>query len=57
MIQSTNGQIGTPKIDFIGTSLFKKVNVHEQDLDKSLYLGAKISKRPQIGENSSKIRR
>ena len=57
MKRSTNGQIGTPKIDFIGISLFKKVNVHEQDLDKSLYLGAKISKRPQIGENSSKIRR
>ena len=57
MKRSTNGQIGTPKIDFIGTALFKTGNVHEQDLDKSLYLGAKISKRPQIGENSSKIRR
>ena len=57
MIQSTNGQIGTPKIDLIRTALFKTGTVHEQDLDKSLYLGAKISKRPQIGENSSKIRR
>jgi len=41
MKRSTNDQIGT----------------HEQDHDKSLYLGAKILKRPQIGENSSKIRR
>ena len=55
MKQLTNDHIETPKIIFI---MFKPVtdNVHERALDKCLYSGAKISKRPPIGGDSSKIR-